>query len=81
MVYLSADAVRDVVERVVRTFIAAFVALYAPVVLGADSLRDLIDLSVADKALTAAIAAVLTLILSLLGTQLGNPDNASITGK
>lgn len=76
---LSRDAVKDVAERTVRTFVVAFVALYAPVILGADSLGGLLDLSVADKAATAGVAAVFTSLVGLLGVQLGSSkDDASV---
>ncbi len=64
---LSREAVRDIAERVVRTFVITFVALYAPVLLGAHSLGDLLDLSVADKAATAGVVSVLSLVLGLIG--------------
>lgn len=76
---LSKEAVKDVAERTVRTFAVAFLALYAPVVLGADSLGGLLDLSVADKAATAGVAAVFTSLVGLLGVQLGSSrDDASL---
>lgn len=74
---LSREAVKDVAERAVRTFVVAFLALYAPVVLGASSLGGLLDLSVADKAATAGVAAVFTVLVGLLGTKVGDPNSSS----
>ncbi len=79
MLGLSVEAVKDVAERAVRTFVQTFLALYAPVVLGAGSLGGLLDLSVADKAAAAGVAAVLTLVMGVVGTKLGNSgDDASV---
>lgn len=76
---LSVEAVKDVAERAVRTFVQTFLALYAPVVLGAGSLGGLLDLSTADKAATAGIAAVFTLVMGVLGVKAGSSeDNASV---
>lgn len=76
---LSLSAVKDIAERAVRTFVVAFLALYAPVVLGAASLGGLLDLSVADKAATAGVAAVFTVLLGAVGVKLGSSsDDASL---
>ncbi len=76
---MSRDALLDVAERTARTFLVAFLALYAPVVFGADSLGGLLDLSVAEKAATAGIAAVFTTFLGLLGVNSGSsPNDASL---
>ena len=76
---LSREAVKDVAERAARTFAQTFLALYAPVVLGAGSLHGLLDLSTADKAATAGIAAVFSVLTGLVGVNLGsNGDNASV---
>jgi hypothetical protein len=76
---LSSAAVKDVAERAVRTFAQVFLATYAPVVLGAGSLGGLLDLSVADKAATAGVAAVLTIVMGVLGVKAGSSeDNASV---
>lgn len=76
---LSKEALKDVVERAVRTFVTVFAATYAPVILGASSLGGLIDLSIADKAATAGVAAVLTAVLGLAGTRMGSSkDNGSV---
>lgn len=76
---LSLEAVKDVAERAARTFVQVFAALYAPVILGADSLGGVLDLSLASKAAAAGIAAVFSLVMGLLGTKAGSSkDNASI---
>ena len=76
---LSLGAVKDMAERAARTFVQVFLTLYAPVVLGAGSLGGLLDLSTADKAAAAGVAAVLSLVMGALGTKLGSSkDNASI---
>jgi hypothetical protein len=75
----SREALKDVAERAARTFVVAFLALYAPVVVGATSLGGLLDLSVADKAATAGVAAVFTVLLGLVGVKLGSSgDDASV---
>lgn len=76
---MTRDAVKDVAERAVRTFVQVFLAMYAPVVLGAGSLGGLLDLSTADKAATAGIAAVFTVLTGLLGVKVGSSaDDASV---
>jgi hypothetical protein len=76
---LTRSAVKDVAERAARTFVVAFAAVYAPVVLGAGSLGGLLDLSVADKAATAGVAALASVVLGLLGVKLGSSrDDASV---
>jgi TRAP-type C4-dicarboxylate transport system permease large subunit len=72
---ISTEAVKDVAERAARTFIQVFLALYTPVILGADSLGGLLDLSVASKAAAAGIAAVFSIVMGLLGTQTGSSKN------
>jgi TRAP-type C4-dicarboxylate transport system permease large subunit len=76
---LTKEAVKDVAERAVRTFVQTFLALYAPVVLGAGSLGGLLDLSTAEKAATSAIAAVFAIVTGVLGVQTGSTkENASV---
>lgn len=76
---LSVPAVKDVAERAVRTFVQTFLAVYAPVVLGAGSLGGLLDLSVADKAAVAGVAAVFTVVMGVIGVKSGtSPDDASV---
>lgn len=75
---LSFEALKDLGERAIRTFVQAFFALYAPVVLGADSLGGILDLSVIEKAATAGLAAVIALFMGVAGTRTGTTkDNAS----
>lgn len=75
---MSKSAVKDIVERVVRTFIGVFLGLYLPVIAGADSLSALVDLSTADKAAAAGVASVVTLLMGLLGAQVKNKDTGSV---
>lgn len=76
---LSSAAVKDVAERALRTFSQVFLATYAPVVLGAHSLGGILDLSTADKAATAATAAVFSVVMGLIGINLGSSgENASV---
>lgn len=75
---MSKKALLDVAERVVRTFAATFLGLYLPVILGADKLSALVDLSVADKAAAAGVASVVTLVIGLVSTKVKDSDNASV---
>ncbi len=76
---LSSAAVKDVAERAVRTFVQVFLAMYAPVILGAGSLGGLLSVSTADKAATAGVAAVFSVLMGLVGTKAGStPDNGSV---
>lgn len=76
---MTRDAVKDVAERAVRTFVQVFLAMYAPVVLGAGSLGGLLDVSTADKAATAGVAAVFSIVMGLVGAKMGSsPDDASV---
>jgi hypothetical protein len=76
---MSLEALKDVAERAVRTFIQAFLAMYASVVVGADSLGGLLDLSVADKASAAGVAAALSVIMGVFGARVGSSgENASV---
>lgn len=76
---LSKAALVDALERAARTFAQVFLAMYAPVVLGAGSLGGLLDLSVADKASAAGVAAVFSVVMSALGSKLGSsPDDGSL---
>jgi hypothetical protein len=78
-VAISREAVKDIAERAARTFVVAFAAVYAPVILGAGSLGGIIDLSVADKAATAGVAALFTVVLGLIGVHAGSSkDDASV---
>lgn len=79
MLGMTTAAVKDVAERAVRTFAQTFLAMYAPVVLGAGSLGGLLDLSVADKAAAAGVAAVFTVLMGVIGVKAGSSeDDASV---
>lgn len=71
---MTRKALEDLLERALRTFAQVFLTVYAPVVLGAHSLGGLADLSVADKAATAGIAAVFSIGMSLFGAKVGTSD-------
>ena len=56
-----------------------FLALYAPGGLGAGSLGGLLSLAAADKAATAGIAAVFTVVMGVLGAKAGSSsEDASV---
>lgn len=76
---LTREAVKDVGERAARTFVQTFLALYAPVIFGADSLGGVLDLSTADKAAAAGVAAVLSVVMGAIGANVGSSkDDASV---
>lgn len=76
---MNREAMMDVAERAVRTFVQVFLATYAPVVLGAGSLGGLLDLSTADKAATAGVAALFSVVMGVIGVKTGSSeDNASV---
>lgn len=76
---LTPGAVKDIAERALRTFVQVFLATYAPVILGAGSLGGLLDLSTADKAATAAIAAVFSVLTGVVGAKVGSSnEDASV---
>ncbi len=79
MLGLTPGAVKDIAERALRTFVQTFLALYAPVVLGAGSLGGLLDLSVADKAAAAGVAAVFSVVMGAVGARVGTSnEDASV---
>lgn len=78
---MSKSALKDIAERVVRTFVAAFLALYLPTILGASTLGGLWNAGVADQAAAAGVAAVVTLVIGLLGVQVNGSDDASMLKK
>jgi hypothetical protein len=79
MLGLNSGAVKDIAERALRTFVQVFLATYAPVILGAGSLGGLLDLSTADKAATAAIAAVFSVVMGVVGAKVGSSnEDASV---
>ena len=65
-------------ERGLMAGVTAFVATYSPVILSADSLHSLLDLSVADRAATAGVAAVFMLVVSALGLKVGDKESPSV---
>lgn len=69
-----------IVERVLMTFGAAFLAMWLPslaaVASGGTDWHAVIALSVLQKAALAGAAAVLTLVKSVVATQVGNPNSA-----
>lgn len=75
---MNKAALVDLAERVGKTFAMTFLALYAPVILSANGLKDLADLAVAEKAAVAGIASVFSLVVGLIGVNVGNKDTAAI---
>lgn len=70
---LSKEALRDVAERAVRTFAQAFLATY-----GLD-LAKVTNLDLAAQAATAGGAAVLAVVLGVIGVHFGSSkENASV---
>lgn len=66
-----------VVEHGVMAWVGTFLVTYSPVVLNASSLHSLLDLSVADKAATAALAGVMAMVLANLGLKVGDKSSTS----
>lgn len=62
---------RDLLERVIRTFIQAALAVLVTNVAGVT------DVSTAKAAGLAAIAAGFSAVVALVAKQFGNPDDAS----
>jgi hypothetical protein len=73
---INAAWARDTAERVVRTFLATFVAQI--VASGALDVGGITDVSLWEKAAVAGLASVATLVLSLLGGKIGDPATASL---
>lgn len=71
----------DLAERAGKTFAQVFLATYAPVLLGAGSLGGVLNLSVADKAATAAVAAVFSVVMSAMSFNVGDKNSASALPK
>lgn len=78
MVMVSKKKVYDLAERVVMTFIGVFAAFYLPVMLQADSLAELYDRDVANKATAAGVAASTVMLMGLLGFNVGDRKTASL---
>lgn len=68
----------DLAERVVITFVGAFVTLFVTTILASGSLHSVADLDVLDKAAVAGIAASAPLIVGLVGFNVGDRSTASI---
>lgn len=66
--------VKDLLERMARTWIQAFLATLA---VGATSV---VDVSTAKAAAVGAAAAAAAAVMGLLARQVGSPDNASFQG-
>lgn len=64
---MSVDFIKQVAERSIMTFIQAFAGVFV-----------VTDLSSADQAVAAGLAAVLSVIKSLIATKIGNPESASL---
>lgn len=62
---------RDAVERVVRTFVQAALA-----VIGLNA-ADVVNVGTGKAMVTAGVAAVLTLVTSLIASRFGSAENAS----
>lgn len=78
MVMVSKKKVYDLVERVAMTFVGVFAALYIPVMVNADSLAELYDKNMVEKAATAGIAGTTVMLVGLAGFNVGDRKSASI---
>ena len=72
--YVPPSFTADLVERVVRTFLQAALAVLA------SDLAGLTSLDAAKGLGLAAIAAGLAAVMGLVGRQFGSPNNASVQG-
>lgn len=71
--------VKDLLERVVLTFLGAFIAIYVYTIASGQSALDAVsDKELLDKAITAGIAALVPLVAGLVGFKVGDKDTASI---
>lgn len=71
--------VKDLAERVLLTFVGAFIAVYVYTVASGQSALDAVaDKELLDKAVTAGIAALVPLVAGLIGFKVGDKDTASI---
>lgn len=69
----NGNVLKDVAERVARTFAQAFLATYGL------SLTDVLDLDLASQAAAAGGSAVLALAMGLLGGKMGSStEDASL---
>lgn len=71
--------VKDLAERVLLTFVGAFIAVYVyTIASGQSALEAVSDKELLDKAVTAGIAALVPLVSGLIGFKVGDKDTASI---
>lgn len=71
--------VLDLIERVVLTFVGAFIAVYLLALSTSGSAFDtLSNRDLLDNAVTAGIAAIFPLVAGLIGFKVGDKDSASI---
>lgn len=69
----------DLGERVLLTFVGAFIAVYlAAFAAGESDIAFLRDPGLFDKAKTAGIAAVIPLVSGLIGFRVGDKGSASV---
>lgn len=71
--------VKDLVERIVLTFVGAFVAIYIAAFAAGDAdIAFLKDPNLFNKAGTAGIAALVPLVSGLVGFRVGDKQSASV---
>jgi hypothetical protein len=78
---MNRNAFLGIAERVAATFAFAFLAMWIPAALsiaGTGNWQGLLALSVLQKAAVAGLAAVLSLVKSLISTQVGNPNSGAL---
>lgn len=78
---MNRNSFLSIAERVVSTFLFAFLATWIPVLMsvpGTSDWHSLLALSVMQKAAIAGLAAVLSLIKSIIATQVGNPNSGGL---
>lgn len=78
---MNRNSFMSIVERVLSTFLFAFLATWVPAVLSTSNTggwHNLLALSVVQKAAVAGFAAVLSLVKSIIATQVGNPNSGGM---
>lgn len=76
---ITTKRVKDLAERVILTFVGAFVAVYiAAFAAGQADVAFLKDPNLLNKAETAGIAALIPLISGLIGFKVGDKTTASV---
>lgn len=71
--------IKELIERVVLTFVGAFIGVYMLALAGAESATDtLSNKQLLDNAITAGIASLIPLVSGLIGFRVGDPDTPSI---